>query len=648
MEISKYISYEQNKSEGEQSDHRLLYEAERMMGRSMVSALIGWKNKIGESRARYFVFMVRRCYILFLLLERISGVSLNDREDRINVTDSGMLLQCKELFDYYEKYGGRFPKIEIIDDILIHGRNINNLLRVMEERLLEICEQRCNQYCSENEMRRRKEDVRNAFVESVTIRIFYCSQESLLLSPRFLFCLDSFKYVKLPKLRQLSNQLSSLVLYADIANATYIISEKIKASQMAHILEKSKAEAGGIFDYGAVTSVYQNNIQHLLIKYFRGKDQNIAGIGIVRFTYSVQTDSYRAIPLVILPQLSDRETQQMIELISENYRSAKLRNWMETLYAVKGMRMSNEFITLVLSNALLLHFNEEFGIERDQKDFTNEILKLARNYYLESLSSSEKRLRMFLQQSILRCGDLEKIIRDVTGNGEGLIKEKKKNKEDERELTGKEKAELRQYLEDYIYDLGWNDEKKAVECGKNVVFDSRKTFIRENIDSYDLLKVFMQGMDCKQRNYILAVFFQMMDAGILSFSSFSSQGDSVKGVRQYTKAGEQALFLEPIKMYLYIPMLSEIEKTAEQKKIDFKEELREFFDSGKSEIDLAEQNNIWEFVEKIGAIEQKMIDWDGNYYRKLDFLEDNQEIHDIRQYFERQIFYMKRYQEFAS
>ena len=144
--------------------------------------------------------------------------------------------------------------------------------------------------------------VRDAFAEAVSIRVFYCSKGQLLLSPRFLLSLESEEEVELAELRQLSNQLSSLVLYADIANATYVISEKISDRQMKEIWSEMKQREESDKETAAITTVYQNNRQYLLIKYFSGNEGYISSIGIVRFIYNKQDDSYRAIPLIVLPK----------------------------------------------------------------------------------------------------------------------------------------------------------------------------------------------------------------------------------------------------------------------------------------------------------------------------------------------------------
>ena len=620
----------------------LFNEAVRLMGSETVGKLIEWKESVASSsrtNVRYVIFMARRSYVLFLLLEKMTQKRLEDTENQYFLTDSGMLLQCEKLYEYYIHHGKHFPEIVIVDDVLIHGRNINNLLRVLEKHLLKLFEAKS----FESNVPVDYSAVRDAFAEAVTIRVFYCSKEKLLLSPRYLLSLESEEFVELSELRQLSNQLSSLVLYADIANATYVISEKISDQQMKEIWSMMKQREEIDKEIAAIKTVYQNNRQYLLIKYLGGYDGYISSIGIVRFIYNQQDDSYRAIPLIILPQLDRDETETLINELSAKYDSEKFSKWLDRLDKIDGKRMLNEFLTLVMSNAFLQSFNADYGIDRDKSDFANEVHKLARNYFIESAEQSEKSLTEFLKDAKITGEDLNVIIRNVVHNQKDLIE----NSSENGQLSDQKKICIRKDIENKFYELGWEDELNAVSCEKMIVFDTRDIFVRKNQDCYSLLKVFMDNKTREERNYYLAIFFQMMDAGILSLSSFASENDSVDGFRQFIKAGEQAMFLYPIAMYLYVPLLTMIEQNAGLKRVDIFSELEDFFDSDKCDISGKDKENIKSYVDKIYQIEQKMAEWNGNYYRKLDLPDREKNINNMRQFFERQKKYMQEYLEFS-
>ena len=620
----------------------LFDEAVRLMGSETVEKLIKWKESVASSsrtNVQYVIFMARRSYVLFLLLEKMTEKRLEDTENQCFLTDSGMLLQCEKLYKYYIRHGKQFPEIVIVDDVLIHGRNINNFLRVLENHLLKLFEAKSFETNGHVDY----SAVRDAFAEAVSIRIFYCSKGQLLLSPRYLLSLESEEEVELSELRQLSNQLSSLVLYADIANATYVISEKISDQKMKEIWSEMKQREENDTEIAAITTVYQNNRQYLLIKYFSVNEGHISSIGIVRFIYNQQDDSYRAIPLIILPQSDSNETETLIKELSVEYSSEEFSRWVNRLGKINGKRMLNEFLTLIVSNAFLLAFNADYGVERDEFDFANEIHKLARNYFIESAERSEKSLTGFLKDAKITGEDLNRIISNVTHDRKDLIKKSSINDQ----LSDQKKSYIRRDIESTFYGLGWEDELNAVKCEKKIVFDTRDIFVRKNQDCYSLLKSFIDNKPFEERNYYLAIFLQMMDAGILSLSSFASEDDLVDGFRQFIKAGEQAMFLYPIAMYLYVPLLTMIEQNASLKRVDFYSELEDFFDSDKCDISGKDKQDIKKYVDRIYQIEQKMAEWNGNYYRKLDLPDREKNISNMRQFFEQQKKYMQEYLEFS-
>ncbi len=620
----------------------LFNEAVRLMGGETVEKLINWKESVASSsrtNVRYVVFMARRSYVLFLLLEKMTEEQLEETENQHFLTDSGMLLQCEKLYEYYIHHGKHFPEIVIVDDVLIHGRNINNFLRVLENHLLKIFESKS----LETNVTVDYSTVRDAFAEAVTIRVFYCSKGQLLLSPRYLLSLESEEDVELSVLRQLSNQLSSLVLYADVANATYVISEKISAQQMKEVWNKIKQREENDKEIAAIKTVYQNSRQYLLIKYISGNKGHISSIGIVRFIYNQQDDSYRAIPLIILPQLDGKDTEILIDELSARYNSDEFSKWLDRLGKINGKRMLNEFLTLVMSNAFLQVFNADYGIEREQFDFANEIHKLARNYLIESVEQSENSLTKFLKNTKITGEDLNDIIRKVTHDQKELIENSSVNEQ----LSNQKMISIRRDIEKKFYELGWEDELNAVNCEKKIVFDTRDIFVRKNQDCYSLLKDFMGNKPQEERNYIIAIFLQMMDAGILSLSSFASEDDLVDGFRQFVKAGEQAMFLYPIAMYLYVPMLTMIEQSAGLKRVELESELEDFFESDKCDISEKDKQSIKAYVGKVYQIKQKMVEWNGNYYRKIDLPDKEKNISNMRQLFDQQRKYMREYLEFS-
>lgn len=150
----------------------LLTTASVIMGEEVFKEIQQWYKETKESNVRYVVYVVRRCYMLALIMEHITGNKMEDSEEREFMTDASFFLRCNELSEYYRKYRC-FPKILLCDDILIHGRNINHFLKSLEERLFEML----TEY--------EEGEIQAALVAAIKIHVYARSEDSLLLLGRY-------------------------------------------------------------------------------------------------------------------------------------------------------------------------------------------------------------------------------------------------------------------------------------------------------------------------------------------------------------------------------------------------------------------------------------------------------------------------------
>ena len=99
-----------------------------IVGEDVMTGLQKWYKDALETKWEYVVFIVRRSYILALLMEKITGKKMAANETNHYLTDASMILHCDELAAIYRKKH-RFPTTLLCDDVCIHGRNINHFIK---------------------------------------------------------------------------------------------------------------------------------------------------------------------------------------------------------------------------------------------------------------------------------------------------------------------------------------------------------------------------------------------------------------------------------------------------------------------------------------------------------------------------------------
>lgn len=171
-----------------------------------------YKNAI-LSDYDYVVGMARRCSNL------IEASLLENQDDRVVysrlLTESGLLMRCEDIVDHYLSTG-RFPSIALEDDVLVHGRNMNEFL----QRLLDLLEEclRSRRYAVDGEVLRRD------LCRSLSLFIQVVNDAPVLLKQEYRWGMH-FQYVH-PELewREFSDGISRLIHSADVANTSYVIS----------------------------------------------------------------------------------------------------------------------------------------------------------------------------------------------------------------------------------------------------------------------------------------------------------------------------------------------------------------------------------------------------------------------------------------
>lgn len=594
----------ENLEKGNRSDEsaKLQSIAEMFMGRDCVGKLLDWYEDIMNGDYQLVVFVVRRCYLLALILAKISGMSNGhfhrDEETtgKVFLTDAASCLQCRKMADYYRQKRS-FPRILFVDDILIHGRNLNRLIFDMESRLyFELGDEF------------EEEDIRAAFVRAMEIKVFVRARGNLLLREIYERKLHYELSQEAKEWRELSSNISLLILNADVSNASYIFTEHLSENEFQQL--QSEPEFGKFEE-----SVYQGTKQYTSVEFLRWGD-TVKAAYVVRILDNNFMDGYRVLPFVFLPKMNMTVENELIELIKTKIPCS---GWFDMLYDLDGQRSCRELLTLILSHILLQDFNYKFMIKRNveiSEDWKEELLKLVRNYNseMESYVTVKNNLRSIISSSLFNKCDMSEYLLNIMPEECFLVETDGRGMA----LGIKEKKEWFYREEDHFWNRGYEAEMMAHEYTGKLYLSGRKRGQQPMVTVEDELRYLFKYPTQEQLRVGIICFLQMMDAGIVGVTSNAPIDKVDFGYAQYVKYGEQALLHATIELYEYIPVLVMIQQKCNLMKTDIKQELVLFEQSGLLEQEELEfdRDRIMEYLDKLETMGQHVRDWSGNFYRR--------------------------------
>lgn len=571
--------------------------AEELLEEGVLPELCEWYLKTLDAKWEYVVFIVRRSYLLALIMEEITGKKMEKSSNAIFLTDASLILHCSELARRFRE-NNEFPSILLCDDLLLHGRNINHLIDVLEKTLCELL----------------PEYDENVIIESlastVQVHVYTKAEGGTLLYGRYEGQMEYIRKGKAKFLHRLSSDISELILHSNISNASYIYSQYVSYDCMERIREET-----------LVSTQYQNTEQYTYVRYV-GKGNTKKAILTLRFVKvksKEEHSGYRAIPFVFLPNLDEDTTKVVLKQVEEKMQSDDFSGLMNMLYEIPGKRTFNELLTMVLSNVLLWEFKCKYKIEEKSKENEIEILKLARNYNFHTLKQAQNCLNEVLFKKLFSINELELMLDEVIPNSFCVLDLNSDDcgiasnfKENTAKIVGK--------LEDYFYDKGWKEEKLAYELTQMSYYLGPKKSQRNVRGCCFALKEINQTYGYEEARKSIAYFLQMMDVGVLSLSSYAPQNMEVVGFAQFAKAGEQSLLIEPLRYFLYVPLLAEMQTECEIWNLDLKREMEEYCRVANIE-QSSQMIDIWlGFVQRLEMIGEKVQDWlDEKYLSRLEF-----------------------------
>lgn len=605
---------------------------EAILGPDDYSGIKEWYRDIIMSQYDYVVFTARKSYMLALIMEKVTGLGMEENSSSAFLTDSSIILFCSKFASQYRETG-EFPKILLCDDTLIHGRGINHFLEDIEHVLYNLLPEYT------------EDIIEKALVKSIKVHVFVRAIKTWLILSRHEFnimykCKKDNAYIHM-----ISNKISSLILCLDMANASYIYSMYL-----------SDTDFNNLNLDGFIETSYQNTKQYARIQYV-GQDEEKKAVFTLRIVKNTGSEGYRVIPFIFMPNMGGEETNGILACMDIRMREAGIRdNYIELLYYLKdipGKRAFNELVTLWLSQAVLQDFCIQNGICNVMPE-EDEIRKLARNFNygsicgLDGMKSSEDMLRTIVSKHVFSLNSIGQIVNSFVQDGRKLLFV---TKDDNGYVTDEEKRKIKYRLEDYFYHIAYEDEKEACILSERPYYHTDERSKRNARGCGFLLREVNSGYTELQAAYSFAYFLQMMDAGVLSLSSYAYRKVKVVGFSQFAKPGEQSLLLMPLRMYEWLPLISQVQRYCEWCGRKFSDEMYEYGNSKECDINstlLIEE--IVKFVDDLSVIRQEADEWIGYYINKIEVdISEGETLRTARFHFtEKQLAHVKKYAEYRG
>lgn len=668
-------------------------------------------------RLLFVAFLTRRCHVLkeifYVVLKSdqfknqvqngeidLSAVGLKPEQiedsmidfvyNNFFITDFNLLSMSRGFAQYYF-YNRTLPEVIVADELLLHGRAVNQLLFKMEDAVsrhfCELKKQEMAGSVPEQEMALEQwgERIRTEFQNSVHILVFARKNGTLLLFSRYAQegRFSALEY-DLKRWRSLSLCFARIVSSSTFNNVGFSWSLCPQVSAFPFLTERynatepywqpEEAEKLPLLLFRRVATHMQDIcLQHYLRLY--ATDGTLKAILSVRIKKSLSKSNgiqkLMIVPYLMMGKVPNENVWALFKRLRSDVLSAcgdqNLRGFLNILpddpeinpqdEAQEGLAWNMETVALfdydricginnLFLNCLLIKnfwpsIGENWNWLKEAVDW-QQLNSNYRRFDPETGELQDQRKALEAIWSWNPTATLEDYLETLFSNVKGLdlqdyTMELSEQSEQEQNL---EESLLEKCVLNVVSQLGLGAETNAHErLTSDVTFDEKLLISWGNNRSI-LEVVSMCREQCVQMGMkkpdiykVVAEIIQAMDLGIIGMNTAL---DSPKSSYTLVKAGEQALFVKPIRYRNFIPLFSEIERKYSGDRGAILREIR-YFAENNSEYILEKDNSLFcgcsgnaeedakkmtkelvSFVEELYHSGQTISDWDISLSEQLD------------------------------
>lgn len=590
-----------------------------------------------EGKPVLVAFVTRRCHVISLIFQNIFSECADEetKEDWLSAytkgkisaaeyrrvvnayytTDTNLICQGGKLADYYQRTG-ELPHVLIVDEMLLHGRTLNHILTNLEHSILTALRAQSGSSVSAVAMQ-------NEFVSNLEIRMFIQNDEPLLLLSRYQLRLWSDSIRPVSETRERSKQFALLVSVANVNNNSYSWS-----------IVRSFRPPEPIWDSGIRKLVTtQARIRQTTYLWAYPSAKCPRAIFTFRWKHSnlspeEKENYYLGVPFAVMGDISLENSLELYRRIRQEAPSAiqtffaRYIDSRTSIYEANNTywRRISEINELVLCG---LFARKLYGDALTAKDLDLDML--ARNLtnfsrlllgepdsgrdirdelkalWEFSAERTEEKLNSYLEILLADAAPLWKIEKEWEDISERL------------------KRLLQEVVNDEISELGYKTEKNARDIYRTGLIPNEK-----RLSSWGAKCLLPEKLKAMMNDYsldepaelcnLLAILLQQMDLGVVSIApSILEAENNRKQESMELRAGEQSLFIKPIQLQRYIPVLKRIKQRWGTAWSDVNREIDRFVELLKQtepDVDDSLNLDLRLFLYWMDAVDQTPEDWD--------------------------------------
>lgn len=562
-----------------------------VLGVSFYSEIEKFFTSVWFFPAEYKVFLARRCLNLmhsFYRSKYDSPVLLSDKDF---YSERALLANVPEIVGKYRKTG-KLPKVLIVDDILIHGRNISILINKYVDALCSLLEKNGID----------KTRFENEILDSIVVKTFVRSCYPLLIPNEYRRCLqyreDGQDIWQPVRWHELSSRISVIADRGFFSNTSFILSlyENIDGDFRYLFAEAARKEGFERFNSYDSKHTEACKNRYAWIKPIKNPQGDIIAAYTLRVIQSSCDGGFHIIPFVMMSDISkDMEEKpgadKIIPILDKYFGSS-----------VPDSMIRTEALYMILSHNLLLLLSREAGLN-NLKISNFDVDKIRLNF---NVSNSENDCGDFVSEvasfnaPLLEWVQMDEFVQSCTEQSKPL-------------MTVAEANGTMTYLDNgRTLDSLLSLEGEQREREAYLIYTRKRSFFSDNIDKpiAGLLHKLSQYSFTETLGYLL----EFMDKGIAAVNTTENS-------EKYScvfHAGEQSLFIRAKRLFLEMPVLVAIEKDCVQNEGYIKERLDLFYGN---DPDLCSKTK--EFVSRIYFTGQRIEDWDINFFKWMEAVDDD-------------------------
>lgn len=512
-----------------------------------------WFSYITDKAWDYVVFASNESYALSLIMEQIKGKCLDESKNTVFLTQNSFILQCGSIARKWDS-SGRFPSILICDTIIMHGKSINHLMDAFLRNIMAFLPDK------------KLEDAEREIYQSVTFSVCAKADTGILLygknESRLLHC---SKVCGQKEVLDTAYRISELVMHSGFRYSPYMPCVVISEKRMEELKDKTEIKEK------LIATNYLGHEQMMFL-YASGHIRDIKGLFMLRFSKICGQDAWCAVPSVFLPNIDMDTTKKLLDyfgFLKEN----ELKKFCET----SNMQTVSEMIAFCIGNIILCQllgddYSESFYFEKDADNgmsAKNELQKIARNFNKDSLDETKGILKKITEIPVPEIDEMAEFIKSVIPRqfhvvfpqkrcigGSGSASEKSKDNR----CTADEIKECALKFEQYLSEKILNEEKESMRISNNCCYIGFRVAERKTrglgFSLDDIAKDYTIG-----ETFIgTAILMQMEDMGMISISHYPPNHMYAEGYMQFLSCRILSMFIQPMKIAAFIPMLASMQK----------------------------------------------------------------------------------------